>query len=258
MPYRLYLDESGDHASSHAHEIGKRYLGLVGVTLDQDGGYRDFVQCLDALRRQHFGEDPPVLHREDIVARSGEFAVLRDAEKRLAFDTGLLKTIEQADCWIVAVVIDKHEHGTTRYRDLGHPYHCALHVMIERYCGYLKLLGKTGDIMAESRGGKEDMALKGVYREVYEKGTRYLRREDCGLTLSSCEIKIKPKHNGVHGLQLADLLAHPLTRDVLVAYNRIGDHGSEFSCKIAKIAESKYNRQTCNGRIKGYGQILLA
>jgi hypothetical protein len=102
------------------------------------------------------------------------------------------------------------------------------------------------------------MALKAAYREILKDGTRFLASEVCKTTLTSAEIKIKPKSAGIHGLQLADILAHPLTRDVLVSYKRIADHGGWYCKKLSGEAEKKYNKQVYNGRIRGYGRILLA
>jgi hypothetical protein len=163
MRYRLYLDESGDHSTSDPADIGKRYLGLVGVAFKQDAPsgkeapYRSFAVSLDAFRRNIFGEDPPILHREEIVSRSGDFSVLRDRETRERFDEGLFNVFQSSKCWIISVVLDKHEHGKAAYRAVRHPYHYCLHAVMERYCGYLRLYGHTGDVMAESRGRVEDI-----------------------------------------------------------------------------------------------------
>jgi hypothetical protein len=78
-------------------------------------------------------------------------------------------------------------------------------------------------------------------------------------TLTSKQIKIKPKVLNIAGLQLADVLAHPLTRDVLVDYGRMQPliPGS-FTQKMCAVAQVKYNRQVYQGRIRGYGRVLLA
>jgi hypothetical protein len=258
MKYRLYLDESGDHTTSDPNITGKRYLGLLGVAIKQDADYCGFRDSLDDLRRKYFGEDPPVLHREEIMARSGDFSCLRDNETREGFESDLLEVFRSTQCWIVAVVIDKHEHRKATYRKLVNPYHWGLHAVLERYCGYLDHCNITGDVMAESRGRVEDMALRDVYENVYSRGTRWMLPGVAQKTLTSKEMKIKPKHAGIHGLQLADLLAYPLTRDVLVAYGRIANLAGLHCEKTANVAQEKYNKHLSTGRIKGYGKVLLA
>lgn len=260
MNYRLYLDESGDHSSSHPDEIGKRYLGVVGVIFRRDN-YDAFRAGLEELKRKHFPydiDDPPILHRVDIVNKRGVFSVLSDEGKCRAFDEDLVALIQAAMFRVVAVVIDKVEHGRKKYRRLRHPYHYCMQAMMERYCGWLRFTGNRGDVIAESRGGMEDRALKEAYGAVYASGTYFLPKEHAQTTLTSKHIKIKPKVLNIAGLQLSDLLAHPLTRDVLLAYGRIPDRGSPFADEIARIIEPKYNRQVYQDRINGYGRVILA
>ena len=69
--------------------------------------------------------------------------------------------------------------------------------------------------MAESRGGSEDRALAAEYRLAYSDGTQYMSSQTAQNALTSGEIKLKPKRQNIPGLQLADLLAHPVGRDVL-------------------------------------------
>ncbi len=70
--------------------------------------------------------------------------------------------------------------------------------------------------MAESRSGKEDMRLNKVFTGLHEKGTDFVKPERFQKRFTSKQLKVKPKGANVAGLQLADLLAHPSRRDVLV------------------------------------------
>ena len=57
---------------------------------------------------------------------------------------------------MMCVVIDKKSHRD-QYADPYHPYHYAMAAMLERYAGWLNYFNRVGDIMAESRGGEEDI-----------------------------------------------------------------------------------------------------
>jgi hypothetical protein len=57
-----------------------------------------------------------------------------------------------------------------------------------------------GDVLAESRGGREDMQLKEAYRNVYESGTSFRKLDFFQKTLKSKEIKIKPKTANIAGM----------------------------------------------------------
>ncbi len=257
---RLYIDESGDHRASHQTEIGKRYLGVVGVCFEKAAGEK-FRKDLDDFKREHLDydeDDPPILHREDIVSKRGSFHVLRDDHRRAGFDQGLLNLIKNAHFYAIAVVIDKWQHSKKTYRQLMHPYHYCLHAMLERYCGRLDFDGTQGDVIAESRGGVEDTLLKRTYGEVWEGGTLFCPRVKCKKTLTSKNLKLKPKGANVAGLQLADIVAHPLTRDVLHAHSMIPDRGGKHTDQMCEVLKNKYNRQLYSGRIHGYGRVLLS
>ena len=214
--------------------------------------------------RRHGVEDEfdldhaPVLHREDILHKRGAFSCLCDPDRKYLFDQSLLLMIQEADFKIIAVALDKHTHKQATYRKLRHPYHYCLLAMLERYCGLLGRTNSTGDVMAEARGASEDMLLKSVYSDLWDKGKMYLKADVCQRTLTSKELKVKPKRANIAGLQLSDLLAHPLTRDVLHAYGRALAPTGEFTTLVCGVAKEKYNRQIYQGRINGYGRIILS
>lgn len=259
MSSRLYIDETGDHFSADPSDLGKRYLGLIGVSFDRDP-YLKFQRDLEDFKRKHLPydpDDPPILHRKDIVNHHGPFRVLMDDGKRAAFDTDLLELFKTADFRVVAVVIDKHSHWQKTYRSLTHPYHYCLEALLERYCGWLAFTTRRGDVLAEARGKLENQALQAAYDSVWKTGTRWMASNKVQATLTSKQAKIKLKRLNIAGLQIADLLAHPLTRDVLTAEGRLPDCGSSFANEIANIVTPKYNRQIFDRRIRGYGRILL-
>jgi hypothetical protein len=258
--YRLYLDESGDHTCCHQEDIGKRYLTLAGVCFERGSAYEAFRNDLEEFKRRHLAydpDDPPILHREDIVQRRYAFWVLRDQARREAFDRELLDLVRATPFRLIVVVLDKFEHLQKKYRSLRHPYHYCLQGMLERYCGWLSYVGRRGDVMAEARGGTEDRTLAEAYARTYERGKHFLRRDTARATLTSKQLKLKPKRANIAGLQLADVLAHPLTRDVLVAYRRLPDRGSPFAEQMAEAVTAKYNRRVWMSVVNGYGKVFL-
>src|SRR5258708_39268825 len=128
--------------------------------------------------------------------------------------------------------------------------------MIERYVLWLKDGGTVGDIMAESRGGKEDKRLKDSFERAYTKGSEYMDAETFATHLTSKQLKVKPKSNNIAGLQLADLIAHPSSH-VILAHRRHQPLPDNFGGGIGKILEkSKYIR-SARGRMDGWGRKWL-
>lgn len=257
--YRLYVDESGDHAYCNLDHVAHRFLALLGVWFRQPEAYTEFADQLEEMKRTLFGprpDKPVILHRSDIINRKGVFGLLCDDAIRQRFDTALLKVITDARFTLVCVVIDKKSHND-RYASPFHPYHYCLAAMLERYTGWLNLCNAIGDVMAESRGKEEDLQLAQSYRRFYEAGTQWHRHEAIKRALTTKEIKLERKRANIAGLQLADVLAHPIKRHCLVHHGVIPDSGDDFGKEVVAAVMDKFNRQVYQNRIDGYGRVWL-
>jgi hypothetical protein len=113
--------------------------------------------------------------------------------------------------------------------------------LMQRYCAFLNHVNRTGDVMAESRGRTENELLAGAYQHTYAHGDMFHRADWYRRVLTSNQVKLKPKDKNISGLQLADVLAHPLKQRV----------------RLAEAAEDKYNRHLYDGRVEGYGKVLF-
>jgi hypothetical protein len=261
--FRLYIDESGDHVFKHSDEPAHRYLCLLGVWFknpDYESFHRDLEQVKQDLFDPH-PDDPVILHREDIVNRRGVFNGLRDPEKAQRFDERLLAIVGGANFRVVAVVIDKKvlrdQFGCSLPGTL-HPYHMGVQFIFEQYREYLIHIQRCGDVMAESRGGKEDRLLKDVY-ETVGKTVRGWQPQDGGPfqpAITSKEIKVKPKSANISGLQLADLLAHPCRHDILREFGRTADDLGAFARHLLAAIGGKFHRHIDTGEVKGSGKHL--
>jgi len=259
--YRMYVDETGDHANSHSEGGNKRYLGLTGVIFENKNYKEIFHPAFEALKQKHFParhpDDPTILHRRDIIDKKGCFGVLKDKAKEEAFNNDLLALLEESKFKLITVVIDKKSHFERYQQSALHPYHYCLVALLERYCGRLNYFNVKGDVLAESRGGKEDMQLKGAYKNVFENGTSFRDPDFFKKSLTSKEIKIKQKLQNIAGLQLADLLAHPCKVEILYEHKHLKKWDGEYEKKICSCAKKKYNKHIFDGHIEGYGKIFL-
>ncbi|MDD4888641.1 MAG: DUF3800 domain-containing protein [Phycisphaerae bacterium] len=256
--FRLYVDESGDHVLNKLDDPAHRYLCLLGCWFKTDS-YLRFHEALTGFKHRHIPhnpDEPLILHREDIINRRGPYGRLRDSDAAQAFDQGLLDVVAQADFRIVGVVIDKLALKA-RYEVPSHPYHLALGFLLQRYCGYLNHLNRCGDVMAESRGGMEDKLLKSSYQFVYQRGVRSRHAEFFQKALTTRELKLKQKSANISGLQLADLLGHPVKQGILVE-KELGVRGvGVFAARLLDVLKGKYNCHLYDGRVWGYGKVLF-
>jgi hypothetical protein len=261
--YRLYIDESGDHTYYlTSTEPGKIYLGLTGLIIDQEYYRTRFHPELESLKQKHFPhnpDEPVILHRKEIVNRSGSFWRLKDNECDAAFSEDLLRFLSDQQYSIITVVIDKNSHVRRYGVRAYNPYHYCLILMMERYSGYLHFQKAKGDVMAESRGAAEDRLLKAAYKNIYDNGTYYHNSEFFQQTLTSCEIKLKPKTKNIAGLQIADIIAYPSKQEILADYDRYERYSEDsFNQRICDCIQVKYNKQVFRGRLFGYGKVFIA
>lgn len=255
--FRLYIDESGDHVFNRMEDASHRFLCLLGCWF-RGRDLRLFHQDLERFKQAHIPhnpDEPVILHREDIINRRKAFWRLRDPEAAARFDAALLDVISTAEFRVVAVVIDKLALKQL-YPVPAHPYHLAIGFLLQRYCGYLNHVNRRGDVLAESRGGHEDRLLKDSYSRVYERGVWMNNAEFFQKALTTKQLKLKPKSSNISGLQLADLLSHPLKQALLLERGLIPAPLAPFASRLASAAEMKFNRHLYQGRIEGYGKVF--
>jgi hypothetical protein len=260
IKYRIYIDETGNPDLDSSENPLHRYLGLTGIIVDLDTSRHSMAQGIDELKRKYFSieyDEPIILHRKDIIQKKPPFNSLVDPAIEARFNNDLLGLLSGLPYKVITVVLDKLEHKQRYTVWRHHPYHRCLEVLLERFVMFLEANYATGDVLAESRGGKEDMKLKDSFQRLYNSGTEYVDHTRFSTALTSSQIKIKPKSANIAALQIADLIAHPSRQEILSIYRKL-EYGTEkFGYEIIRILnESKYDR-SADGRINGFGRKFL-
>lgn len=258
MKYRMYVDEVGNSDMGNTDNPNHRFLSLTGVIMALDYVKEVFSPKLEKLKNEYFTsnhpDDPVILHRKEIVNAKHPFEVLSDPKIRNLFDDNLINMIKETDFTLITVVIDKKEHND-RYSTWKYdPYHYCMAILLERYVMLLERKGIVGDVMAESRGGKEDRRLKDSFSRLHSEGTNYISAVQLQKRLTSKQLKVKKKAVNVPGLQLADLVAHPSRREILEEKSLIvKEAGKLLGDRIISVLKEKYDSN--NGTI--YGKKVL-
>jgi hypothetical protein len=243
MKYRMYIDEVGnpdlESSENHLH----RFLSLTGVITDLNYVGQVLHQEMERLKSQYFSyhpDDPVIFHRKKLVNARHPFEALRDPEARSRFDKDLIDYLRNWEYVVVSVCLDKKFHKDT-YRVWRYdPYHYCLALLLERFTFFLEQREARGDVMAESRGGKEDMRLKKSFLKLWNEGTDYLPPERFHQVFTSKQLKVKPKANNISGLQLADLIAHPSRNEILEEKDLLDRPLAPFATKVVGILQGKY------------------
>jgi hypothetical protein len=245
MKYRIYIDEVGNPDLKISDNPNHRFLSLTGVILEL--GYVDkiFHPNLEALKRKYFvshPDEPIIFHRKEMVNAKHPFEKLKDDSIRASFDEELIGFMSEWEYTVISVCLDKKKHKETYTTWRYDPYHYCLAVLLERFCFFLERGNCKGDVMAESRGGKEDRRLKDSFARIWEKGTDYVEPAKFQNCLTSKELKVKPKTNNIAGLQLADLLAHPSRNEILKEQGFMNWELGRFCLRVIGILRNKYDQ----------------
>lgn len=246
MKYRMYVDEVGNSDLGSSGNPNHRFLSLTGVVIEL-GHVMDAVHPqMEALKTKYFKshpDEPIIFHRKEMINFKPPFAALADGALRGEFDAEILGLLRSWDYTVISVCIDKKKHVETYDMWRYDPYHYCMAVLLERFVFFLNRGNDTGDVMAESRGGKEDMRLKASFERLWEKGTDFIGPEQFQRALTSKQLKLKPKVSNIAGLQLADLVAHSSRNEILREQGLLTTTITPFAAEVIDILKGKYDRQ---------------
>lgn len=256
--YRIYIDEVGNNDLGSSENPNHRYLSLTGIIIELDYVQTTLQPAIEGLKKKYFDyhpDEPVILHRKELVNKKYPFNKLKDPVVEKSFNSDFLELIESLEYTIISVLIDKLEHHRKYQTWKYDPYHYCMEIIVERFFFFLNSKISTGDVMIESRGGKEDMRLKKSFERIWELGTHFVEAERLQKLLTSRQLKVKQKSLNISGLQLADLIAHPSRRFMFRKYKI--DEGKRyiFGDKIIEIIEDKYYKS--KERTEGYGIKFL-
>lgn len=241
--FRIYLDEVGNSSMKVAPKQIDNYLTLSGVIIESEYYVNTLHPQIEELKKKYFWyhpDEPIIFHRSEIAYNKPPFQALANNEIKEQFNVEFLNLLQSWQYCLVGVLLDKQAHCAMFEFWKNNPYHYCLEVIIELYHKFLSENNAKGDILIESRGGKEDLLLKKAYNDIYENGTHNLEARSIQEHITSKNIKIKPKIANIAGLQLTDLLVYPCHRHILKHYELMNYTEQTFSEKVIDIIQHKF------------------
>lgn len=212
MPLVVYLDETGDHSL----ELIDKYFPVFGVVLlvcDIDVYIRRIIPTVCRFKFDYFGHEGVVLHSREIRRAQGEFGFLTNPSRRQPFYERI-NQIMSLDYRLIGSFIRKQRHKD-RYGDwAAHPYELALTFALERLLLLLESEEQSDiQIVAESRGKREDDELRLSFLQVINDGTDYVSSER--FKQIRFHLDFRKKGSNLIGTQIADLAAYPIARYII-------------------------------------------
>ena len=213
--YTLFLDESGDwgYPNFHPH---KPILCMCGCVIENNHYSREMVPTIKGLKRKIFHKDV-VFHRYKICQRKEDFSRLKTQENVDAFVREFSSYVEQSHIKILLSAINKSDY----YRTYGKKridaylpkdiYSVIFTFTIERFVLFLIENETNGQIIAESRGKKEDQTIQYWYSKMLYNGTQFIRDWQFRAVLPNA-IEFRKKEENFEGLQISDWIASPMSK----------------------------------------------
>lgn len=209
--YIIFVDESGDHGMTSINP--ENPIFALAFCIFKKTEYCSVVkQAITKLKLDFWGHDLVILHSHDIRRSKGEFAFLFNEEKRKIFLHALHETIKKIPFFIVATAIDKRLYKNNEANP-GNPYSLALEFCLDysyRFLETAKQLDHLTHIIVESRGRVEDEDLGLAFRKI----SNQARLLDDSYPF---DIRFANKKTNSSGLQIADLVAHPIAKHAVNA-----------------------------------------
>jgi hypothetical protein len=235
--YIIYADESGDHSLISIDE--QHPVFALAFCIFKKSDYTATVlPKVNQFKFNFWGHDLTILHNREIRRPEKDFGFLRISEEyRENFFSQLNQLMEALPFAILATVIDKRRLKE-KYKQPYSPYETALKFCLERAYSFLKeqkAIEYATNIIVEQRGANEDKDLELAFRRIVDNGNWHNQR-------LPFEIIFANKKTNSCGLQIADLVAHPIGRYVI---------NPEQENRSFKILEQKILGR--NGKKDGYG-----
>ena len=209
----LYLDECGDqNLSSFDPQFPIFTLCGVVVSEEQDELLADRI---NSLKRDIWNNTNIILHSRDIRKCQNGFEVLFDLEVKKRFIESV-NAILGDDIYIIICCAILKESYIRQYGKLNDVYGLSLSYIMERVVFYLDSVGKDNielRTVIERRGKKEDKSLLNYYNQLLDRGTYWVSVERMRKYFKRFDMRWKSEN--IVGLQVADLVAYPITRHVL-------------------------------------------
>lgn len=217
MNYYLFIDETGDHGLTTLNPDFPLFLLCGALIAKQE--YDNIEASFNKIKTTLWGDKSVIFHSRDIRKCEKEFSILFDLEKKKWFYENLNEAIANHHYTIIASAIQKDNYIRKFGKLSNDVYELALSFIIERAIFYLDDINDNAKklfIVIEKRGKKEDKKLDEHFQRLLARGTSYVsadRLKSYGLT-----IHFKNKKENINGLQLADLIAYPIARNVIEPY----------------------------------------
>ena len=212
--FTLFIDECGD---PNLEKFDKTFpiFTLCGVLIsDKKLGYlENDVNC---LKQDLWGNKDVIFHSREIRNCSKDFVNLLDKETKTCFYNRINEVLGAEDVYVIVCCCILKEPFIERFNTGEDVYGLSLKYLIERAIFHIDDCTDGNArlrIVVERRNPNQNQALLKYYNGLRVNGTKWITAER--LTDRIKSFSFVGKKDNVIGLQIADLIAYPISRQIL-------------------------------------------
>lgn len=213
--YILYIDECGDQNLESFNPTFPIFT-LCGILIRKDN-VNTVNEQINKIKHEFWGEKKIILHSRDIRKCQNGFEVLFDLNVKQRFYDAINKLLGQDNIYTIVSCSILKEPYIRQFGKFNDVYGQSLSFIIERAIFFADLQSKnsmaTISPIVERRGKREDKTLLNYYNQLLERGTYWISSDRMKQHMKGLDFKFK--QDDIGGLQVADLIAYPITRHVL-------------------------------------------
>lgn len=214
LKYNLYIDECGDHCLS-TYDRNFPIFTLCGILVPMQQ-VNLFQKAVDSIKLEFWHTTDVILHSRDIRKCSKHFKILLDNEIKRQFYRRINDVLAEQGVYVTVCCSVLKEDCISRYGADADVYGTALKYVLQRsvFCvDDINPVGGKINIIVERRGKREDAALSAYYNRLRVTGMHYVSPQRLAEHMG--RFGFSDKKENIFGLQVADLIAYPISRHVL-------------------------------------------
>ncbi len=170
---------------------------------------------INSLKREFFNDEAVIIHSRDIRKQEKAYSILQYSDIRQRFYDSINSILGQQEIYVIVCCSILKEPFIKRFNRGEDVYGLSLKYLIERaiFCMDDNVTDGSLDIIIERRGVKQDRMLLNYYNRLRAIGTKWITPERMKEKLG--KFSFRYKRDNIISLQLADLIAYPITKHVL-------------------------------------------
>lgn len=212
--YNLYIDECGDHNLATLDPNFPLFT-LCGILIPVKK-INYLQKAINELKLEFWNTTEVILHSRDIRKCEKHFEILFDSGIKQKFYERINEVLSIHGIYLIICCSVHKEKCRALHGIDADVYGTALKYVVQRsiFCvDDISSDGGTIDIIVERRGKREDTALLNYYNKLRFTGMHYVTPQRLSEHIG--HFGFSKKSENIIGLQLADLIAYPISRYVL-------------------------------------------